>query len=265
MTESMDYTKDELAQIQTEYERLPEKCERLFHDYFSAGKRFNVERAREYAHHGFCRRLKTLEHCITRIFETIAPHYTGQPDEPQLLEVTIFLQAFVFNVFGCIDNLAHIWVQEKMVMKPEGKELPDSMVGFGKKNSTVLDSLPAEFRDYITSTEHRTWYSEIIGFRHALAHRIPPYIPPFVVKDEDKGKFNEVGSLINDALERGDFADACKLMDEQRQVGTFVPAVAHSFAERSRPILFHAQVLADFNTVVEVARRLHTELCKASP
>ena len=261
MTESMTYTKDDLDQIQTEYKRLPGKCDSLFWDYYAAGQRFDIERAREYAHHGFCRRLKTLEHCIVRIFETIPPDYARQPDEPQLLDVTIFLQAFVFNVYGCIDNLAHIWVQERKVKKPDGREVSNSAVGFGKNNSDVLNSLPNEFRGYITSFEHQRWYRTIGDFRNALAHRIPPYIPPFVVRREDMSKFNRVGSLVDDAVERGNYAEACKLMNEQQRIGIFVPGVTHSFAEGSRPILFHAQVLADFNTVAEVARRLLRELC----
>ncbi len=260
-TESMTYADDELDQIQTEYEMLPGKCDRLFRDYHAAGQRFEVERVREYAHHGFCRRLKTLEHCIVRIFETIPADCTRQPEEDQLLDVTIFLQGFIFNVFGCIDNLAHIWVEEKRVKKPNGKEVPDSAGGFGEKNSDVLKSLPEGFRRYITSSEHQQRRRQIGDFRNALAHRIPLYIPPFVVRSEDINELNRVGYLASDAVESGDYPGACNLMDEQRRIGEFVPAVSHSFAEGSRQILFHAQVLADFNTVAKVARRLHSELC----
>ena len=148
-TESMTYADDELDQIQTDYKMLPGKCDRLFRDYHAAGQRFDVERAREYAHHGFCRRLKTL----------------------------------------------------------------------------------------------------------------PLYIPPFVVRSEDMNELNRVGYLASDAVESGDYSGAYNLMDEQRRIGEVVPAVSHSFAEGSRQILFHAQVLADFNTVAKVARRLHSELC----
>ena len=171
------------------------------------------------------------------------------------------VQGFIFNVFGCIDNLAHIWVEEKRVKKPNGKEVPDSAVGFGEKNSDVLKSLPEGFRRYITSSEHQQRRRQIGDFRNALAHRIPLYIPPFVVRSEDMNELNRVGYLASDAVESGDYPGACNLMDEQRRIGEFVPAVSHSFAEGSRQILFHAQVLADFNTVAKVARRLHSELC----
>ena len=42
---------------------------------------------------------------------------------------------------NCIDNLAHIWVQEKKLTKEDGVLLPNSLVGFfGERYKLVLDS-----------------------------------------------------------------------------------------------------------------------------
>jgi hypothetical protein len=41
----------------------------------------------------------------------------------------INIQAFVFNVFGSIDNLAWIWVQEKSLAKEDGSAIPSAWVG----------------------------------------------------------------------------------------------------------------------------------------
>lgn len=257
----MTYSNDQLEKIQTEYNRLSAKCDRLIRDYSRAGNGFAIERAREYTHHGFCRRLMTLEHCIVRVFETIPPDSTRQPNEHQIHDVTAFLQAFIFNVFGCIDNLAHIWVQERNVKKPDGTELPDSAVGFGRKNREVLNSLPARFESYITSPEYLQWCRIVGGFRNALAHRIPPYIPPFVVQKKDLSRFNEMGHLVEKAIDRGEFSDAYYLRKQQNEIGVFVPGLTHSFSEKSPSIWIHPQLLADFNTVEEVAQRLLDELC----
>ena len=252
----MIYENSALDQIQREYERLQGKCHSLLWNYQRAGTRFAVERAREYAHHGFCRRLRTLECCIVRIFETIPPDCTRQPDESQLLDVTIFLQAFYLNVFGCIDNLAHIWVQEKKVTRPEGRELPNSAVGFGQKYSEVWCSLSDDFRNYISGPTFQEWYRVIGDYRHALTHRISLYIPPFRVDSKDISKFNKIESNIDAAVDRGNYSDALDLRKQQEALGDFVPGMTHSFTEGACPLLFHPQVLADFNTVEELAIKL---------
>jgi hypothetical protein len=47
---------------------------------------------------------------------------------------------------------------------------------------------------------------------------------------------------------------------EQEQLGTFTPFMMHSFLEAATPVSFHFQVLADWNTVVEMADKFLQEL-----
>jgi hypothetical protein len=56
---------------------------------------------------------------------------------------------FDVNVFGSIDNLAWIWVQEKPVRHENGSPIPNSWVGLGKDNNFVRSSLSAEFQQYL--------------------------------------------------------------------------------------------------------------------
>jgi hypothetical protein len=78
------------------------------------------------------------------------------------------IQAFVMNCFGCLDNLAWIWVLEKDVKGKGGRELQPTDVGLGKKY--VLNSFSRQFRDYLD--RRRDWFANLIGFRDSLAHRI---------------------------------------------------------------------------------------------
>jgi len=65
---------------------------------------------------------------------------TELPTGDILANATINIQAFVFNVFGSVGNLAWIWVREKRVTKEDGSPLPDKWVGLGKKNKSVRRS-----------------------------------------------------------------------------------------------------------------------------
>ena len=62
-------------------------------------------------------------------------------------DVTIYLQAFLFNAYGCLENLAHIWVLEKNVKRENGHPLLRTWVGLGSKNDVVLKSLPKSFTE----------------------------------------------------------------------------------------------------------------------
>src|SRR5712671_1522714 len=88
----------------------------------------------------------------------------------------ICIQAFTFNAFACLDNLAWIWVCEKKLTTEQGDPIPAGKVGLGKKCKLVRRSLPADIRKYLKSLD--AWFDHLENFRHALAHRIPLYIPP---------------------------------------------------------------------------------------
>jgi len=69
---------------------------------------YKSERAREYAVHGFCRRLGTLMRAVDRVYEVLPPEREDIPERDEVTDATIAIQSFVLNEFGCLDNLA--WV-----------------------------------------------------------------------------------------------------------------------------------------------------------
>jgi hypothetical protein len=70
---------------------------------------------REYATHGYLRRLSMMAHCIEKVFALLPPERDVLPDDEVLDDATICIQAFVMNVFGALDNLAWVWVSEKVL------------------------------------------------------------------------------------------------------------------------------------------------------
>jgi hypothetical protein len=68
-------------------------------------------------------------------------------------------------------------VLEKDVKGKGGAELLPTEVGLGKKY--VRKSLTDAFRNYLDSRQD--WLANLIDFRDSLAHRIPLFIPPYVV------------------------------------------------------------------------------------
>lgn len=211
------------------------------------------DRGKEYGTHGFGRRLGTLVRCIENIYTTLPPEQVSVPDRDVLLDVSVNIQAFVTNVVGCCDNLAWVWVFEKNVLKADGSELHQGMVGLDKKYREVWRSLPVVFREYLLT--RLKWFAYVKDFRDSLSHRIPLYIPPYYIHPlmEDEHRRLEQRSLA--ALLARDLDLHESVEAELDKLRFFRPWMVHSVGEGSEMPIFHAQVLADFNTVVELGEK----------
>jgi hypothetical protein len=96
-----------MAELQYGYYAVNPAYERLPEEYLSL--RLTNEAAYEHARHGFFRRLGTLKRCIENVYSTYLPERFDKPSRNKCLDLAINLQSFIFNVFGCIDNLAWVW------------------------------------------------------------------------------------------------------------------------------------------------------------
>jgi hypothetical protein len=131
---------------------------------------FSDPKAREYAHHGFARRIQTLARCVENIFRILPPDTVEVPPGETLHDAQINIQAAIGNAYGCADNLAWVWVHER------GIAVERRDVGMRERHRKVRDTLSQEFRTYLTSLGG--WFGHLVEFRDAFAHRIPPYVPP---------------------------------------------------------------------------------------
>jgi hypothetical protein len=248
----MYYSGDAIKQLADGYAAFDAKLNTLLEQYILLDLK-NL-RAREFAQQGFPRRLKVMGRCITNVFEAIPPDRTELPSRDELTDATINIQSFIFNVFGAIDNLAWIWMAENGQKRADGTPIRDGYVGLGPDNAAVRGTLSQELQDYFKTLDD--WFRYLAGLRHALAHRIPLYIPPYVIEEKDEAAYRDFEAKMAEAGRKGDFKEYDRLSAEQLRLGRFRPWIQHSFQENAKPIVFHAQMLADFNTVDEMALKM---------
>jgi hypothetical protein len=217
---------------------------------------YRSERGREYAFHGFGRRLEILRTAINQVFMALPPEREGIPENEECLKATIAIQAFVLNIIGCLDNLAWIWVYERGVTGKDGAQLNPKFVGLWKRH--VQDSMSQQFRAYLNS--RKPWFDSITSFRDPLAHRIPLYIPPYAVPKSKLEEHSRLEQEATAALERGDHVTYDRARDDQKRLGEFRPWITHSFHEQSGFVSFHHQLLCDWLTIEELSLKLLEEL-----
>ena len=143
----MSFSAENLEKLHAEAATITARYRAVQESFLS--RSYRTARAKEFAQHGFCRRLKTIARGIQRFNEILPPERADLPTTDELTDAVVYVQAHVFNVFGAFDNLAWIWVEEKGLTKKNKQPLPDTYVGLRAVNTLVRDSLSDEFQTYL--------------------------------------------------------------------------------------------------------------------
>jgi hypothetical protein len=170
----------------------------------------------------------------------------------------IQIQAFIFNIFGCLDNLAWTWVLERNVTKPDGQPLPPAWIGLQPDNIIVRQSLGEELKKLLDGMDD--WFAYLEEFRHALAHQIPLYVPPFAVLPGDVERYGTLERSIFELSQQRKEEEARAQARERDSLRFFRPWVIGLSNGRHRTIEFHAQMLTDFKTIETIGAELFGEL-----
>lgn len=247
--EAVETLEKDLLTVRSAYRALQERF--LLREYKSA-------RSYEHAAHGFVRRVKFLYRCIENTFTLLPPSLEKIPSSSQIDNASLNIQAFVINTFGCTHNLAWIWVNEFDLRKDDGNEIPRNWIGLSKSNRFVRESFPKSFQNYLEGLD--SWFGYLENYRHALAHRIPLYVPPYAVVESKADEYHEIGDRMGAALRDKNFDEYEKLSAQQENLAIFQPVMMHSFEEKAKTVVFHAQLIADFKTIEELGYKMIEQL-----
>jgi hypothetical protein len=253
----MFFNQQAIEEMAGGFRSMDERSDALVLAYASFA--FRNDRAREFATHGFSRRMRMLTHCIENVFDRLPPDEDAIPTTEACVDTAAYVQAFLFNVFGALDNLTWTWVEERRIRNRDGGQLKETRVGLGKKYKEIRRTFSPQFRGYLDA--HQDWFKHLADFRHALAHRIPLYIPRYAIVNQKE--YAELQARKDAVV--GDPQEFDRLTEEQMKHVQFQPVMVHSFSEKSPRIVFHPQLLADFAMVEEIGRRMLIELARDVP
>lgn len=180
--------------------------------------------AKEHVIYGIARRLSIIRQCVKFFFENMPPNLTFELDSDVRAQGNVNLHAFLINCCGINDNIAWFYAYHSGL---DGKmDL--------EKNKFKIGLFHKRFRQHLSASLLKTvksfkkWHEFIVGYRHPTAHRIPPYIIPYI-QDENTGDID------------------------------YTPAYIHSF-DKSHPVPLHAQVIRDMGAILELVKVLLNEM-----
>ena len=245
------YEIETIEQLIERYEEIDSEKKALLFKYSQF--KFKNEQACEYAMQGLMRRIGILATSIDNIFEFCPPDQIDPISQETANSLAINLHAFVMNVFGCLDNIAWIWFYQNSL------DLKRREVGLKETHKELRSTFSQNFQNQLK--EFSEWLKYIEGFRNALAHRIPLYVPPFALDPLQTTEYNELEKDIWNAIKNKEFEKVDAIKSKQDKLGFFRPWMQHSFNENSQPVVFHAQILSDWATVNDLANKFFKEIC----
>jgi hypothetical protein len=246
------YTIEAAGEMKQEADDLRFKYYKLTMALQSLSARLKSDRARELMQHGVSRRLMLLHRCVDIIFDLFPPDRVDKLTDDDRLNVEIALHAFLINVYGVIENTGLAIGYENELIAVNGKD------GIHPNNANLFKAgyqklLNPALREYLTTTEIRSWYKDYAkNYRDAFAHRVPPYVPPSALNDDEAREFSEIDRKLQQLFPQHKYDEIEKLQERQRSLGRSNPLFVHSFSENAVPLYLHPQVLADFNTIEQL-------------
>jgi hypothetical protein len=251
----MTFTPEAIADLRRELATISTKSDALLLAFTAA--EYDTEAGKELAQQGFTRRVLTLARSLQNVFSFIPPDHPRMPTNDERRDAEINIQASILSAIAATDNLAGIWVHERRIMRNNGQPLPPTWIGLRAENRDIRRSFGPEFRTYLESRDD--WFEAIGDIRDALAHRIPLYIPPFVLTHANEAAYMNLERRMSAT---GDCEEYERLKAEQMQLVVFRAWMQHSFVEEGQPVVFHSQLLANFNTIDEMGHKFLEELAR---
>ncbi len=223
----MNYTKKALRELKLEASGLLPKYSSLAIGVGVYAESLKNERAKEFMVHGVGRRLWIVYRSVVNIFRLFPPEQVKPLPDDDRIDVEINHHAFLINVYGILENLALAVANEKDLLGKEADgKFPRSDVNLF--NTKFQSQLNGNLQIYLAQSRIDSWYREYAkNYRDALAHRIPPYVPPSALNDADSMRFKEIESEIAALYGTYDFDRIETLREEQSRLGRANPVHRH--------------------------------------
>ena len=207
----------------------------------------------EHLTHGAGRRLSVLIRAIENSFYILDPELTRPLERDALVDLQINLHAFLINIVGIFDNWA--WC---FCFRHNLADVLENQTNVDLFKRNLQSKLPAPLRDHLTQESTRTWHKRYLkNYRDALAHRIPPYIPPSRIDPSDADRYRALEAERTPCILAGNWERLEQIKVETEALEHPVFAFLHSYSVDSgpKPIVLHPQLLSDAMTVTEFGRK----------
>ena len=229
-------------------------------DLAHLAEQLTVPRAKTFATEALGRRLPIVERTVLNVFRIYPPDRRKFIERDESADIAIQLHAFAINVYALFDNIAWICTLEA--------KLDIAPVDIGLFKRQCQAAIPAEFRAYLAEPTVRRWFTEYGKvYRDSTAHRIPPYLPPRVLTQDEVTRWQDLHAESMRLLIEPRIHQACGSISERLALHEKLEAEKHALGRNSimiglsltgedaNPLVYlHPQLLCDWGLAHELVR-----------
>ena len=221
----------------------------------SIAQQLTNENAIHYMRYGVGRRLLMIFFAFREIFLTATPERIHPLSRDETEKLSREINVIYMHIRGVLDNFAWCFLYEK---EPNViHSLPRTSVDLFSRKFKELPAF-SEIEHEILS--HDSWNKEVKERRDPVAHRIPLYIPPSNVIEEEGETY---GKLYREGVGHFNnlcFEDAQDKFDQLRNIGIFYPHFQHHPDQGTIPI--YPTIPNDIMHLIQIGNTIKRSLLK---
>ena len=248
----MHYTAKALKEIENAVSELRFRHIKVVEVVSIFGNKLRSDRAKEYMTNGVLRRLFILYRCIENIFRLFPANRAEKLTDEERYDLEINLHCFLINIYGISENLGLSMAFVNGLIG-EGVSERSKRNEIGLFNSKFRKIVNPILRKYLDESKIADWYNEYAkSYRDALTHRIPPYVPPSGLNNEEQKEFAALNDRLSNLSKNAYSEKYSQIIDKMYNLDKASPFYTHSFSEKAKLVYLHPQIIADFRTVEEL-------------
>lgn len=204
----------------------------------------------DHIRHGLCRRLLLLQRSTALICEITPPEREDPLTDDEGADLNLHLNSIYVHIRGATDNIAWALVFEHGVLGEIREDTPSfrRQIGlFGKAFQDRLSAAHPEFAEALSGGV--TTLAELPQLRDPVAHRIPLYVVPAVLSEEESRQHSELTNQWNRAIAERALDRAEEAMKAMGRLGVFRPMFAHSLREPLSAYHLHKRLGSDLEAI----------------
>ena len=201
-----------------------------------------------------------IHRCILNIYSMWSLDKNINISDEIKRDTTINLDSFLINLYGCFDDLAYVWVNER----PGFKEINKQAIGLMNQHKEIRRTFSRELQNLLK--KYDPWLATLKDRRDSLAHRVPPYIPPYQIAPENQEKHRALEEEYHRVLisDRNSNKKIKKLDDLKKSLESLRiynnPTVGYSSTEGVKVFVLHPQLINDWKALLVISEAFLNEL-----
>jgi len=179
--------------------------------------------AKDNLSYGAGRRILVIKENYISINEIAYPKKSDPLNPEENVVLNLHLNSLYFHLSGLLDNLAWAVVLESSIFPTFNEQNGRDRRRVGLFKDEFLGKIQ-NVKNGILYKELKSkldWHRQLADLRDPLAHRIPLYVTPAILTEEQGEKYRQLRIQFYECMDKNDFEGAEKALHQQQTLGTY--------------------------------------------